>query len=84
MFGKEFKPQSGMQMMLKSMGIDPAELDASIKGISNLAGSLDARLTAIERKLDRVLWFLETDYDINPTQIVSAEDAGITVTAIKE
>lgn len=81
-------PKPAMYHMLKGLGINPEDLDASIKGISTFTANLDSRLAAMERKLDRLLTLAEkhaeeTGYGVDsPVRVMTPEDAGITVTAI--
>ncbi len=82
-------PKPAMFHMLKSLGIDPEQLQTGIDGISKFTTSLDQRLSAMERKLDRVLILLEAmDYntgksELLPVQVLSPEDAGLSVTPVK-
>lgn len=79
-----FTPKPAMYHMLKSLGINPDELDASVKGISQFAGSLDQRLSAIERKIDLILLHVVPACNETAMTIISPEDAGLIVTATKE
>ncbi len=45
---------NGMEMMLKSMGIDPAQIQQTMAAILQLANSVDGRLTAIENRLTAI------------------------------
>ena len=42
---------NGIEMMLKMAGVDPAEIMAMLKGVSELAQSIDTRLSAIEKDI---------------------------------
>jgi hypothetical protein len=45
---------NGMEMMLKSMGIDPAKIQETMAALLNLANSVDTRLSAIENRLTAI------------------------------
>jgi hypothetical protein len=53
---------SGMEMMMKSLGIDPNEIKASIESFKKVAetvqvtqAAIDAKLSSIEGKIDQLL-----------------------------
>lgn len=45
---------NGVEMMLKSMGLDPQKITESIKGILETAQAIEGRLTAIETRLSSI------------------------------
>lgn len=45
----------GMQLMLKSMGLDPEEIIGSVNKFGETFLAMQEQLNRIERKLDRVL-----------------------------
>jgi hypothetical protein len=51
-------PNSGMAMMLKTLGLDPEEIRANMEsfmaGMKAQAEAIDAKLTRIEAKSDRI------------------------------
>jgi hypothetical protein len=53
----------GLSMLLKSFGVDPAELagqvEAAKEGVSKMVNHFDTRLKNIERKQDMILAALE-------------------------
>lgn len=65
----------GLEMMLKSMGLNPEEIRKSVEGFGQVVIAMDDKLTRIERKLDAVL----ADRLINETASIvdetSKEDA---------
>jgi hypothetical protein len=50
---------SGMQHLLKAMGVDPAEIMQGLEGFKTLANNVAARQERIEAKLDKILEILE-------------------------
>jgi hypothetical protein len=50
---------NGMQMLLQAIGVDPVEIQATIekakKDIPEFASKIDARVKAIEEKIDSLL-----------------------------
>lgn len=44
----------GLEMMLKSMGLNPEEIRKSVEGFGQVVIAMDEKLTRIERKLDAV------------------------------
>lgn len=44
----------GMEMMLKSLGIDPKQITDTMAALMALAQSVDTRLTAIENRLSAI------------------------------
>lgn len=74
-------PKPAMFHMLKSLGIDPEQLQTGIDGISKFTTSLDQRLSAMERKLDRIL--LQLEGPEKSITVLSPEDAGLSVSPVK-
>lgn len=59
---------TGMEMMLKAMGIDAKEITESVGNLGKLIADMHARETRIEAKLDRLL----AVHDIDPSAIITA------------
>jgi hypothetical protein len=81
-------PKPAMFHMLKSLGIDPEQLQSGIEGISKFTADLDKRLQTLESKLDRILEMLEDAHAAqvralpDNVHILTPDEAGITVTPI--
>lgn len=64
----------GLEMMLKSMGLNPEEIRKSVEGFGQVVIAMDDKLTRIERKLDAVL----ANNLINETAQMSHSDQPLT------
>lgn len=53
------KPIGGMGMMLKSLGVDPEQIEKAAREMPALLSGINARFQNIESKLSRILEILE-------------------------
>lgn len=53
-------PMSGAGMLMKSLGIDPQQMQLLVEAIPTFAQNINARVTAMELKLDKILAILES------------------------
>ena len=56
---------NGIQMMLKSLGLNPDEITTKITQFGELVVDLHARQVRCEEKLDRILAILENEKGLN-------------------
>jgi hypothetical protein len=86
-------PTSGMGMMLKSLGIDPDEIKASIEQfmltmqsaaerIKENQSAIETRMTAMDAKLDRIAALIDQPGDTIHVQ-EDGRDTGILITSEK-
>jgi hypothetical protein len=71
--------KTGMQMMLASLGIDPAQIENIAVQIPAYLKQQDERFQKLESKLDRVLSILESEVietGPDPRQITIEETCG--------
>lgn len=64
---------SGVQILLKQIGIDPKEVMESIEGFKTLAQKMSDAQTRIESKLDEIIFYqrkaeLEGDGEVRPVR----------------
>lgn len=55
---------SGMEMLMKSMGIDPIALQSAMHQLPQLAELLTNKVNAMDAKLDRILKILDSQNDV--------------------
>lgn len=68
---------SGVGMLLKSMGVDPEEIQKAANQFPALLSGINARFQNIESKMDRILEILEGE-------VIDAPDDGISIRALTD
>jgi hypothetical protein len=73
--------QSGMGMMMKSLGLDPEAITSNVEKfkteITGAVASVDKRLTRIEEKIDRALFLAEQLHGVCVTEVETPKELSI-------